>query len=118
MKKIPEPELVQTNTEHILQVLETVQQEQNLHGSPYTELIWHLLALVQVLRGYSPDEGLEESGKNYFGNGTLALQDCNQDAIQFLIASLALLPTGHDAKELAEIGMGFVPDMLLQPRSF
>jgi hypothetical protein len=112
------PELTQTNTEHILQVLETVQQEEGMQGSPYVELIWHLLELAQVLRGYSPDDGLTESGENYFGNGTLALQDVDRDAIQFVIASLALLPTGRDAKHLSDIGLGFVPDSLLQPRRF
>lgn len=113
-----QPALTKENTEHILQVMETIHKEQRMQKGHYGELIWDLLGLVMVLRGYSPDGGLTEQRKNYLGNGTKALVDCNQDKIQSVIASLALLPTGHDAIELSKIGMGFVADMLPQARTF
>lgn len=97
MKKIEESELVKTNTEHILQVIATVHEEQDLQEGPYGDLICDLLGLVQVLRGYSPDLGLIEENQDYLGNGRQALIDCSTTGVSLLIASLALLPTGKAA---------------------
>jgi hypothetical protein len=95
----PVPELVEINTEHILRVLATVHTEQDLQGGPYGLLIFDLLYLVQILRGYSPDPALLEGNRNYLGHGTLALQDTNPTAIQNIITALQELPTGHAAHQ-------------------
>lgn len=95
MNKIPE--LAETNTEHILQVMATAHIEQDLQEGPYGDLICDLLGLVQILRGYSPDEGLVKDNQDYLGDGIRALMDCSPTGVSLLIAALALLPTGRAA---------------------
>lgn len=111
LEPLEEPELVRTNTEHIRAVLRTVAKEQDMQSSPYGVLIWDLLYLVQILRGYSPDIKFTENDLHYVGHGTVALADTNPVGVQVLIAALALLPTGKAALE------PFAPWTLSQPLS-